>query len=107
MEVNDIRVGDYIHLTVPYDTRSLAKGKYRATVNSILPVREKGEQRYSINVRNRAKHALVSCLLTLIEHPNLIGKGFLGTDTCPVDCTHEQNLEQRLRDSLAAKGKGE
>ncbi len=106
MKVKEIRVGDYIHLTVPY-ARFLAKGKYRATVNSILPSREKGEQRYSITIPNKTRHSKVSSSFTVIEHPKLIGKGFLGTDTYPVDYTHEQNVEQRLLDSLAGLARGE
>jgi hypothetical protein len=93
-------VGDYIHLTVP-PGRLLHAGTYTCVVTHVKS-HDAYETKYILSIPALSPSATVSVAFATSTDLKWIGKGFLGHDMYPVDYRHEQNLEQRLKDSLLA-----
>lgn len=118
-----IRVGDYFHLRVP-DNRTLQPGLYKVRVDRIITYKHRkytgGGQSYRCSFPLTENHEpimqdteedVAHCLrvyftLTIYsQESRLAGQAFLGPDQFPVEYSHEQNIMQRLQDSLPLCGK--
>src|SRR6266852_5313549 len=102
--LKDIRIGDYIHFS------GLPQGfpTHRSCTTIVIDVVNKISdgsmcQLCTVSITPPCAHANFSFTCTITKGDGLTGTTFLDNYYYPVLYVHEQNLEQRLKDSLEAK----